>query len=188
MNNRKSFSVLIESILIVAFIAAFFNYVAPILKKPTKLKEMEYKIYDQELNTINAPSKLVVSEAGIALFFEDLSYAAVYSFSGDFLYGIQVDSSDRGTGNMAFIDGEWVIDSKNGTLYFFQDKTLIASYHVTINENLDLYREIRPKMGDYNSLECDYLGDNYSYSRAKHAILKNSGNVSTTVVVLIGKH
>lgn len=151
-----------------------------------RLKESDYQVYEQEITPNTDPSKIVVSEKGIAVFYENAGYAAFYSLDGSFLYGIKVDTSDKGTGNIAFLDDLWVIYSKNNTVYFFSGSTLVEKFHVSIHENSARGKEIRERMGDYSSLSCQYDGDEYrvSFSQRLQVKKRTPSGEETTLIVL----
>lgn len=168
-------------LLVVAGIAFFRN-----MSILPKLEEAEFVAYEQEIIPYTNPSKLVVSEKGIAVFYENAGYTAFYSLNGLFMYGIQVDTSDKGTGNIAFLDDLWVIYSKNNTVYFFSDKTLVEKFHVSTLENYDLGKAIKERMGDYSSLYCSYDDDEYWVSFSEHPQVKKrmSSGEETTLILL----
>ena len=94
------------------FLLAFACFLISVIKNfsyPQKLPELDYKIYDSELFPLAVPSKLVVANNTIAVFFEDVGYLSCYSIEGTFLYGIQVDTSLNGRGNFAAVNDMWVI-------------------------------------------------------------------------------
>lgn len=137
-----------------------------------RLKEADHQVYEREITPNANPSKLVVSEKGIALFYEDAGYAAFYSKDGVFLYGIKVDTSDNGAGNIALLDDLWVIYSKNNTVYFFSGSTLVDKFHVSVKENMERGRELKERMGENSSLRCQYNGDEYWVSFTEHPQVK----------------
>lgn len=137
-----------------------------------RLTEGDYQVLEQEIPPNADPSKLVVSEKGIALFYENAGYAAFYSQDGAFLYGIKVDTSDNGAGNIALLDDLWVIYSKNNTVYFFSDSTLVDKFHVSVKENTERGRELKERMGENSSLQCQYNGDEYWVSFTEHPQVK----------------
>lgn len=155
-----------------------------------RLKEADHQVYEREITPNANPSKLVVSEKGIAVFYEDAGYAAFYSQDGSFLYGIKVDTSDKGTGNIAFLDDLWVIYSKNNTVYFFSGSTLVEKFHVSINENSERGKEIKERMGENSSLRCQYNGDEYWISFSEHPQVKKrlpSGKETTLILLPVNK-
>ena len=174
----------LEMLFFTVFFVVLFSFFNCERNKLPKIEVGRYELVDHEIKQIGAPSKLVVSEDGIALFYENSDYAAIYSLDGEFLYGVLVDSSNRGTGNMGYVDGKWVIDSKNNTLYIFHDKNQIEVYQVTVNENLELFRELQPKMGEYKSLVYTYLGKEYKYSSIEKAIVVVNSGEETVVIKL----
>lgn len=137
-----------------------------------RLNEGDYQVLEQEITPNADPSKLVVSEKGITLFYENAGYAAFYSQDGAFQYGIKVDTSDNGAGNIALLDDLWVIYSKNNTVYFFSDSTLVDKFHVSVKENMERGRELKERMGENSTLQCQYNGDEYWVSITEHPQVK----------------
>ena len=154
MNRRVKtiLSVIALALLIVGLIGMFRFYGGtslPVIEKGA------YRIVAQEAGMAKQVSKLLASGDQIVLFYQDEGYASIYTPEGKFCYGIQVDVSDKGYGNAAWVDGLLVIKSKENTVYFFDGKTLTSRYHVSINENLEQFQTLEEKMGSNNSLSCE---------------------------------
>lgn len=172
--------------LILLFLTCVGMFLFSRLEMYPRLKEADYQVYEQEITPNADPSKLVVSEKGIALFYENAGYAAFYSHDGFFLYGIKVDTSNHGAGNIAFLDDLWVIYSKNNTVYFFSDSTLVEKFHVSVNENRERGKEIKERMGDDSSLRCQYHGDEYWVSFTGHPqVKKRTASGEETSLILL---
>ena len=139
-------------VLVIIGVVGLFRYYGRTLPK---LETGAFRIVEQETGLSEQARKLLASEDQIIVFFENEGYAAVYTPEGSFSYGIQVDSSDRGSGKIAWIDGQLVIKSKNNTFYFFDGKTLTDQFRVNINENTERTRALESEMGEDDSLSCE---------------------------------
>ena len=122
-----------------------------------------YQIINQEIQLREQVTKLIVADEKLVLFYEDAGYVAVYTQTGEFLYGIQVDTSDKGTGNISFLDGGLVIKSKANSVYYFDGSFLIDSFHIS-SDNLDQYRLLEKRMGDHSALTASTNGIDFSVS------------------------
>ena len=108
---------------IVGFINFYFHKTLPRIEKCT------YKIISQEVHLSEQVSKLLIVDDKIVLLFENAGYVAVYTQDGEFLYGIQVDTADKGTGNISYLDGYLVIKSKANTVYYFDGSLLVKIFN-----------------------------------------------------------
>ena len=157
-----------------------------------RLDKLDYAVYEQEQTPPGNPTKLVVCEKGIAVFYEDSGYAAVYSLRGEFRYGLKVDTSRNGAGNLDCIDGLWVFRSKNNSVYIFSGTELVERFPVTMDENLERGRELAGRMSGSKLLRAEYGGAQYTLEidgpLSGHAriVRRDSAGGDETVVVLPG--
>ena len=138
------------------------------------LPEGEIMIYDEPYAPAADVSKLAVADDMIAVFYEDAGYAGFYSLDGAFLFGVRVDSASSGSGNIGYVDGHWVIYSKNNNFYIFDGKNLIDEFHVSINENSERGTLLLEKMGG-RTLKCEYLGEIYSVEASSKIVRNGTG-------------
>lgn len=118
MKKIKPLAVISSVIIVIGIIfIARFNSIF-------SLSEGEIKIYDEPYAPAADVSKLAVADDTIAVFYEDAGYAGLYSLDGSFMFGVRVDSASSGSGNIGFVDGCWIIYSKNNNFYIFDGKTL----------------------------------------------------------------
>ena len=107
MKKIKPLAVISSVIIVIGIIfIARFNSIF-------SLSEGEIKIYDEPYAPAADVSKLAVADDTIAVFYEDAGYAGFYSLDGSFMFGVRVDSASSGSGNIGFVDGCWIIYSKN---------------------------------------------------------------------------
>ena len=165
MKKIKPLAVISSVIIVIGIIfIARFNSIF-------SLSEGEIKIYDEPYAPAADVSKLAVADDTIAVFYEDAGCAGFYSLDGSFMFGVRVDSAGSGSGNIGFVDGCWIIYSKNNNFYIFDGKNLIDEFHVSINENSERGTLLLEKMGG-RTLKCEYLGEIYSVE-ASSKIVKN---------------
>ena len=117
-NIVRSHLVLFESIAPVllvlgniGFLSFFFHKTLPDIEKGS------YRIIRQETPMKEPVSKLLLVKDQIIIFYEDEGSAAVYSEAGEFSYGIQVDKSARGYGNIAYFDDR--LGNQNRILFMY---------------------------------------------------------------------
>ena len=168
--HKNLLSVLMIFLLVTGIVGFIFYF----RKTLSSIEKGTYRIIDQEVRLSEQVSKLLFADDKIVLFYESEGYTAVYSQSGVFLFGIQVDTSDKGTGNISYLDGYLVIKSKANTVYFFDGSFLVNSYHIS-NKNLDQYRLLEERMGAYKSLTYTTNGITFSVSNGNIVKSDSSG-------------
>ena len=149
--SRLAMSLITTILILIGNVGFFIHF----KQKIPAIEKGSFRVIEQEFLSVYRPSKLIADTNTVVLFYEDEGYAAIYTKNGKFCYGLQVDRSDRGTGNIAYINGVLVITSKASNVYYFDGTALLQKYHVSIHENLEKYRKLDPLMGDYNSKKCE---------------------------------
>ena len=180
-NYVRSHLVLFESIAPVllvlgniGFLSFFFHKTLPDIEKGS------YRIIQQETPMKERVSKLLLAKDQIVIFYEDEGYEAVYSETGEFSYGIQVDKSARGYGNIAYLDDRLVIKSKPNTVYVFDGDTPTEIYPFS-SEQLDPLSLLEEKMGEYHS---SYYSENDEvYSVSGDSVDKTDSSGIRSVVI-----
>jgi len=163
---------------IIGFSFFFFRKTMP------RIEKCSFRIVEQEVLMHERVSKILIIDDRIALFYENEGYVAFYSEDGAFSYGILVDTSDRGTGNIAYLDGKLVIKSKANTIYIFDGAAPVNIYSIT-SDNLDEYRALEKRMGDYKSSICE--SEDTVYSVSGDHVEKTDSLGNTTIVLSLPK-
>lgn len=173
--HKNTLSIIMLLLLVIGIIG-FIHYYHKTL---SSIEKGTYRIISQEVYLSEQLSKLLFVDNEIVLFYEDEGYVALYTQNGVFLYGIQVDTSDKGTGNISYLDGYLVIKSKANTVYFFDGSSLVNAYHIS-SKNLDQSRLLVERMGDYKSLT--HTNNGITFSASNGNIIKTDSTGSNTIL------
>lgn len=171
--------VLLSIIMLLFLVTGIIGFIFYYHKTLSNIERGTYRIISQEVYLSEQISKLLFVDNKIVLFYEDEGYVALYTQNGVFLYGIQVDTSDKGTGNISYLDGYLVIKSKANSVYYFEGSSLVNVYHIS-SKNLDQYRLLEERMGDYNSLT--HTTNGISFSASNGNIIKTDSSGGSTIM------
>jgi len=141
------------------------------------------------LETETIPSRsiplLMVTEKEIVLFYGSEGVVNIYNFSGDYLYGFQVEALRNGVADMAFDKEYLYINTKGNTMYVFNGPTLIRCFRRS--QDPEAYEKLEQKL---EGATCNTDGvANYFYNEANHCVEKiQNGYPIETVICLPLEH
>lgn len=126
-----------------------------------------------------ATPKLLTTQNSIVLFYDEDGIVNVYDFSGNFLYGHHIEPLKNGSGNMAY-DGTYLyVLSRGGTMYVFQEDSLVRYFEP--DEDPDAYWDAKKKMGGTLPHEIDNAV--YFYNEAGHCVQRfEQGKPTQTII------
>lgn len=119
---------------------------------------------------------MLVEDGKIFLYWDLHGIVNVYSVDGMFLYGIQVNSSTSGRGDIAYTDQKLYIFSRENHIYVFEDQKLIE--HIEFAQEKKKYRRLEELLLTKH--------DSYIYEDETYYLLKTVSMV--TKVAADGKH
>lgn len=99
-----------------------------------------YRLLSRELIPSRSTPLFTVNDEKIFLFYDRDGLINVYSHEGDFLYGLQIETTEHGTGNITSDEKYLYIKSCGNTLYIFEDTALLCS--ICRSEYPDTYAKI----------------------------------------------
>ena len=140
---KRYFIAIVIALIIIAFVWQDFLLSNEGFSTITPLEaEQNYRYLHNEQVPREDISQLLVSNDQIVVYYDDVGIVNVYSWDGDYLYGIQIDSVKNGHGDMSFHNNLLYIDAKR--IYVINNGMVVDVF--TRSENYDAYKEAQTYM------------------------------------------
>lgn len=129
-------------------------------------------------------TSMLLEDGRIFLFFDSCGLVSVYSVDGEFLYGIQVNSSASGRGDIAYNDEKLYIFTRENHIYVFEDQKLIQ--HIEFAQEKEKYRRYEKSLLSENNSNI-YEGETYYLLRTVSMVTKVTADGESVVVINLQK-
>ena len=141
----------------------------------------QYRVHFQERIPRETLSLYLVTDEMIVLFFDYEGIVNVYSLSGEFQYGLQVEALKNGLGDMAF-DGKYLyVHSRGNTMYIFDQTTLIRCFRH--KDDPIAYKQIEMLMEP----QLNHKLEDTVYYLASNSIMKSVNGAAMQTVISLPK-
>ena len=177
---KRAFVIVIAVVIFLACIRLGFLVQSEDFSVITPLKRGEmYRILFQEKIPREKLSLFTVNEKQIALFFDYEGIINIYSIDGVFLYGFQIESLKKGTGDIAFHNKQLFVKARGGRMYIFDGDLVSSSFSST--EYPVAYKEAEKYL---EGIPCNNVG-NLSFHVVGNKIMKSvdSGPYQTVITL-----
>ena len=136
-------------------------------------EEDGYLIHNEEMIPVEYVADLVVGEGKLFVHYENSELVNVYSTSGEFLYGIQIEDGSNGFAGICLQDGLLYFAGKSTGIYIFRGVEFVEMIPST-SGNLEIF--------DNNAkLETD--GFTYHYVKEDNKIIRANSSVTEDLLV-----
>lgn len=159
-SRRTAASLLLALLTLVGGLSMFLSL------RRTALPEVEQgtcRVADPtEKTRKGSPSKLVVTDGLAGVFFEKSGYFLLCTLGGDLRFAVQVDTAGKGTGNMACLDGFWILETRNHRFFRFNNRgELQESFSGEEESNAQRAEELRQRMGETRTRQVQTEGRSF---------------------------
>lgn len=152
---KRTFVVVMSVVIVLACIRFGFLVKSENFSVIAPLKTGEsYRILYEEKIPREKLSLFTVNEKLIVLFFDYEGIINIYSIDGEFLYGFQIESLKKGTGDIAFHNDRLFVKARGGRMYIFNGNVVHSSFRST--EDAATYREAERLL---EGIPCSNVGD-----------------------------
>ena len=181
-NIQKIVVSFLSTVLIVTLAFLLYSIKNDEFAEITPLESSEqYRVHLQERIPREALSLYLVTDEMIVLFFDYEGIVNVYSLSGKFQYGLQVEALKNGIGDMAF-DGKYLyVHSRGNTMYIFDQTTLIRCFR-KIDDPI-AYKQIEMLMEP----QLNHQLEDTVYYLVSNAIMKSVNGAPMQTVISLPK-
>lgn len=177
---RKGVFIVILTTIFVVCCLLLYLIETEVFSKIDPLNSSEiYRINSQERIPRGKIPLLLVTEKHIILFYDYEGIINVYGHTGSYMYGFQVESLKKGTGDIAFHNEQLYIRACGNKMYIFEDKRLVSCFRST--DDYDAYKEAEAYMaGD----PCRNIGATSFYIVNNQIMKSIEGGPFQTVIIL----
>ena len=141
----------------------------------------EYVIHKtQQIPPGQKVTSMLIEDGEIFLFFDADGLVNVYSVDGIFQYGLQVNSSTSGRGDIAYDDGKLYVFTRENQLYIFEEQKLIQHIDVVSEKQKYLSYEEQLLSKEKNHV---YRGETYYLLKSVSMVTKVTADDKSVVLI-----